>query len=101
MKKTHLLCLAFILTSLVGISQTPVPGKATAKTTETIYTPLKPKDGSPAVFSSKAELEAKKQSKINATRDLIRLNKDNAALVIQYRETLWRFENAIVSEPKN
>lgn len=101
MKKTQLICLTLLFLSLSGYSQTPNPVKTTAKTTEEIYTPLKPKDGSPAVFSSKAELEAKKQSKINATLDLIRLNKDNAALVLQYRESLWRFENAIVVEPKN
>lgn len=101
MKKAPLICLTILFLSLVGFSQTPTPGKTAAKTTEEIYTPLKPKDGSPAVFSSKAELESKKQSKINATLDLIRLNKDNAALVIQYRESLWRFENAIVVEPKN
>jgi len=101
MKKVNAICLICIFLSLGGFSQTPASGKTSTKTTEEIYTPLKPKDGSPAVFGSKAELEAKKQSKINATRDLIRLNKDNAALVIQYRETLWRFENAIVSEPKN
>jgi hypothetical protein len=101
MKNKHIICLAFIFLSCVGISQTPTPGKTQEKTAEEIYTSLKPKDGAPAVFSSKAELDAKKQSKIHATLDLIRLNKNNPALLLQYRETLWRFENAIVAEPKN
>ena len=101
MKKVNTICLICIFLSLGAFSQTPATGKTSTKTTEEIYTPLKPKDGSPAVFSSKSDLEAKKQSKIDATLELIKKNKDKPELVLQYREQLWRFENAIVVEPKN
>ncbi len=101
MKKVNTICLICIFLSLAGFSQTPASGKTSTKTAEEIYTPLKPKDGSPAVFGSKSDLEAKKQSKIDATLELIKKNKDKPELVMQYREQLWRFENAIVVEPKN
>jgi hypothetical protein len=101
MKKTHLLTVALLFLSLLSFSQNKTPVRTNSSTQEEILTPLKPLDASPAVFSSAQELEAKKQGKINATRDLIRKNKNNAKLVVQYREQLWRFENAIVVEPKN
>lgn len=101
MKKTQIICLGLLMMASLGFSQNAVQGKTVSKSAEEIYTPLKPKDASPAVFNSKAEMEAKKQSKIQATLELIKKNKDNPELVLQYREQLWRFENAIVNEPKN
>ncbi len=70
----------------LGFSQNAVQGKTVSKSAEEIYTPLKPKDASPAVFGSKSDLEAKRQRKIDATLELIKKNKDNPELVIRYRE---------------
>lgn len=101
MKKTRLLTMALAFMSLLSFSQNKTPVKSQTISQEEILTSLKPMDASPAVFSSQKELEEKKQSKINATHDLIRQNKNNPKLVLQYREQLWRFENAIVVESKN
>jgi hypothetical protein len=99
MKKTHLILLALVFMSLVGFSQNAA-GKPSTKATQTedIYSPLKPADASPAVFSSKEEMQSKLQDKKYNTIELIRQNKDNPEQVKQLREQLWRFEHAIVIE---
>ena len=66
-----------------------------------IYSPLKPADGSPAVFSTKAELDAKVQDKKQGLLALIKENSADPAKVKQYREQLWRLEHAIVVEAKD
>lgn len=100
MKKAKLIVLALTLISLTGFSQNAAKVKTVKSGTEDIFTPLKPADASPAVFSSKQEMDTKLTDKKNSTLDLIRQNKDNPETVKQLREQLWRFENAIVIEPK-
>ena len=101
MKKTHLIASALIFMSLSAFSQQNTAVKTDSQVQEEIFTPLKLLDPSPAVFTSKQELELKKPLKINGVKDEIRLNKNNPEMVKQLRQQLWRFENAIVIEPKN
>jgi len=101
MKKTHLIASALIFMSLSAFSQQNTPVKTDSQVQEEVFTPLKPLDASPAVFSSKQELEQKKPLKINGVKDEIRIHKNNPEMIKQLREQLWRFENAIVIEPKN
>jgi len=100
MKKTQLFFLAFCSIGFLGLSQNSNPPKQEQNVQhDQRLTSLKPADASPMVFSSLEEMNAKKQSKMDATRDLIRQNINNPELVKQYRENLWRIENAKVSEP--
>jgi hypothetical protein len=89
--KKNLLVLCFCLIAGGIFSQT-------AK--DAIYSGLRPADAKPAVFSSQAEMDAKKESKKNAIKDLITQNSTDPVKVKMYREELWRFENAVVAEPK-
>jgi hypothetical protein len=66
-----------------------------------IYSPLKPADNRPAVFSTKEELDAKVSDKKQGIMALIYENRADDAKVRYYREELWRFENAIVESPAN
>ncbi len=67
---------------------------------EVIYTPLKPADGTPAVFTTQEELNAKVPVKKTNLLNLIKENSTDTAQVRMLREQLWRFENAIVKAPK-
>ncbi len=95
MKKSFLLFSAFMTFSLLGLSQNNT-NVSVKKSTETIYTSLKPSDASPATFSSQEELDMKVKAKKSAIQDQITLNKENPKTVKHLREELWRFENAVV-----
>ncbi|HQQ94048.1 MAG TPA: hypothetical protein PLQ93_05800 [Bacteroidia bacterium] len=99
MKKTHLFALALVFMSLVGVSQNTA-AKASVKSgnIEELFTPLKPADATPAVFTTRQEMEQKVPQKKQSTIDLIRQNKNNPAEVKRLREQLWRYENAITTE---
>lgn len=99
MKKISLLILVFISTTFVSVAQ---DGKTTTKKNveESIYTSLKPADGQGAVFNSKEEMQAKIQDKKDKMIGLIKENANDPVKVKQYREELWRFENAVVKELK-
>ncbi len=99
MKKSFLLFSALMTFSLVGLSQNNA-NTSVKKSTETIYTSLKPSDASPATFSSKELLDAKVPDKKQAILDQIKQNRSNPAMVKKLREDLWRFENAIVVPTK-
>lgn len=101
MKKRHLFTMALIVISLLSFSQNTAAAQSISTTPEVLFTPLKPKDGSPVVFSSRQELEQKKPLKINGIKDEIRVNQNNPEIIKHLREQIWRFENAIVIEPKN
>jgi len=87
--KKMILTLALGLTSMVVVAQS-----------SSEITSLKPLDESPAVFSSQAEMDEKKSEKIAKMKVMIRENEGDEEKIKQLREELWRFENAIVVEPK-
>jgi hypothetical protein len=96
MKKTIVAALLFLC--ITGAqAQNPTQNKAKAD----IYSPLKPKDASPYVFTTQAELDAKKESKKNTIIARIRQNENDAVKVQRLREQLWRIENAVVQTPSN
>lgn len=97
MKKIFLLMIAFFF--VCSLDAQNVNSKSKKAETENIYTALMPKDGQPAVFNSKAELDAKIADKKNGIINLIKANEKDTEKVKYYREELWRFENAIVKEP--
>ena len=98
-KAASIFIIAFLALSSVSVAQDRT--SATKKATEeNIYTSLKPADGQPAVFSSQQEKDAKVQGKKDAVVLMIRENANNPEKVKYLREELWRFENAIVAEPK-
>lgn len=66
-----------------------------------LLTPLEPIEKNPAVFNSQAELDAKVAGKIDEIKQRILANTENAELVQQLRNDLWRMENAIVKPIKN
>lgn len=78
----------------ISVAHAQAPQQEKAKTD--IYTPLKPKDASPYVFSSEQELRDKKQQKKNAVLDQIKQNENDREKVLRLREQLWRIENAVV-----
>ncbi len=94
MKKNIFLFIACVSFATIAVAQ-----DRTIKTSETIYTSLKPADGNPAVFSSQEELNAKVEMKKNNVKALIKENSADTAQVRLLREQLWRFENAIVKKP--
>ncbi|MFT5602638.1 MAG: Skp family chaperone for outer membrane protein [Flavobacteriales bacterium] len=67
---------------------------------KTEITSIKPVDGSPVVFSSQEELDAKIDDKIEKIKVQIRANANDPKKVEYLRMELWRFENAIVSTKK-
>ena len=85
-----------LLTLVLGLSTMAV----VAQSGNTEITSVKPADENPVVFSSQSELDAKKADKIEKIKVLIRENEGNADKIMYLRKELWRFENAIVVEPK-
>jgi len=98
MNKNILLFACLSLASISFAQDKTVNGKKAVS--ENIYTSLKPADGTPAVFSSKEDLDSKVQNKKNNLLILIKENSGDTAQVRILREQLWRFENAIVRTPK-
>lgn len=98
MKKSLLLAISLFAFSTITLAQVKSTDNKVIK--ENIYTSLKPADGQPAVFSSQEELNGKLQDKKDKTILLIKENEKDPVQVKMYREQLWRFENAIVQEPK-
>ncbi len=102
MKRTLLLVsLGFMLSSNVSFSQmtsaTETKSSTVANDALTNTTALKPADGQPSVFSSQESLESTVPKKISALRDQIAAGKLTEAQVINLRQEIWRFENAIVA----
>jgi len=96
--KKNLILFVFLL--LVAVSEAQERSdKSKQVVNENIYTSIQPADLQPAVFSSQKELDEKIQDKKNKTIALIKANQNDTLKVRVYREQLWRFENAIVSEP--
>lgn len=91
---------SLIFAALTSISLAQNKSEKSSKTNENIYTSLRPSDLQPAVFSSQNELNEKIEDKKNKTLLLIKENKDDTLKLRIYREQLWRFENAIVLEPR-
>lgn len=85
-----------LLTLVLGLSTMAVM----AQSGNSEITALKPADASPATFSTHAELDAKVPEKIEKLKKMIRENEGNEEKLQYLREELWRFENAIVVEPK-
>jgi hypothetical protein len=67
---------------------------------ETIYSSIKPDDIQPAVFNSQAELDSKVPTKKNNIILLIQQNQNDSVKVIYYRKELWRYENAVIQQPR-
>ena len=71
-----------------------------SQTSET-FTSLKPADGNPVYFSSQEELNNYRAMKTLAIKEQILENQDDKNKVEYLRKELWRFENAMVSAPKD
>lgn len=97
MKKTHLICLGICLATLSGMAQVPASKEQSKTNVSENHKAIRPPDGTPYVFSTQEELNAKKQDKLSATHDLIEQNKANPERVKELRMNLWRIENAVVA----
>lgn len=101
MKKT-IIALGFVVVNSFVYGQTINAETTQATITNTeLFTPLKPADGSPAVFANQAELQEKKAIKIANTKQKLIANRENPEMVKTLQEELWRFENAVAKETKN
>ncbi len=97
--KILLLLACLSITSVTIAQDKEVQNKKTAS--ENIYTSLKPADGTPVVFNSQEDLNAKIQTKKNNVLALIKENAGDSVQVKILREQLWRFENATVKAANN
>ncbi len=65
-----------------------------------LFTSIKPIDASPVVFPTQEELDAKIDGKIDAIKQQLVANQNDAEKVAYLKRELWRFENAIVKPKK-
>ncbi len=98
--KMNTLKLFLFFTSLLSMNQmfaqsTNVRTENQIETREE-YTPLKPENGKPFIFSTKAELAEAKQKKTQVIKAEINNSISNPVRVKMLREDLWRIENAII-----
>ena len=94
--KKQILLFIFTTSIYLATAQNNSGNKAITGGNVDIYSPLKPKDGQPAIFDNQADLNAKIQDKKDKTIALITASIGDSLKVRVYREQLWRFENAII-----
>ena len=86
------------LATALGLFLLTIP--SFAQENNEILTPIKPADAAPATFMSQEHMDEKKAGKIDAIKQEILANQDDLKKVNALREKLWRFENAIIVQPK-
>lgn len=75
------------------------PVTATNSTQSDVFSPLKPADGTPYVFSSEADLKVAVLEKREVVLAELKQVQNDPVKVQKFREELWRLDNAIV-QPK-
>lgn len=86
------------LTITLGLLLMAIPSFAQEQTE--ILTSIKPENARPATFRDQAHMDEKKDAKIEAIKQEILANQDDPERVNKLRQTLWRFENAVILETK-
>lgn len=76
----------------------PVFGQQSSSSVSTISTSLKPVDANPYRFQSPEERNQIVPLKLAELNTLISENAAHPDLVKAFRETMWRYENAIIAE---
>jgi hypothetical protein len=93
----------YLLVTLLGMVNfllTAQNDKQSAKEEPQKITSICPIDKTPAVFSTREELEAKVQGKKDRLILAIGQHAGDSIKVRQLKEQLWRFENGIVKQAK-
>lgn len=65
-----------------------------------LFVSIRPADGKPAVFPTQQELDEKIEDKIDKIKQLILENQHDPVVLERLKQDLWRFENAVVQEPR-
>lgn len=98
--KTNKLTLILFFVSLAALNQSVAQTQSSRKTiTREVseeYSPLRPENGRPFIFSSEKEKEEAKQKKSLVIKEEIKNSLNDPKRVKILREDLWRIENAII-----